>query len=354
MKEIGSEFWWDGELYEYRNTNILSIFSDYSSLVLTTTGRGAIQYLIDELGLANKKVLLPSYICESVILPFEKANCDIEYYDLNLDLSPKFDHKLNILNYDVLLHLGYFGFETNSKLNQFLKNNKEDIIIIEDVTHSLFTQKSKESDYYIGSIRKWIGIPSGGFVASETELNEDIEFRQKEFVDIRLEALVEKAEHIKIKKSNKNFLEKFEAAESIIDEDTSAYKIDDLSMSIVRKYDYDQLVSIRRENFLYLLNNIEEADDVKIVFDRLEDDVCPMFFPIYVENRDDLREYLIDSEIYCPVHWPIPEQVKNKITDNAKWIYEHILSIPCDQRYGKKDMQRIIETINKWRNSRSC
>ena len=89
---------------------------------------------------------------------------------------------------------------------------------------------------------------------------------------------------------------------------------------------------------------------MEVIFNDVENDVTPMFFPIYVKNnRDELRRKLIENEIYCPVHWPIPKQVNGHLNITTKNIYDSILSIPCDQRYQIEDMRRIINEIVKRR-----
>ena len=59
------------------------------------------------------------------------------------------------------------------------------------------------------------------------------------------------------------------------------------------------------------------------------------------EKRDNLRKYLIDRGIYCPIHWP-------EVMGTSAGIRENELSLICDQRYSEDDMRAIIETIRQW------
>ena len=56
-----------------------------------------------------------------------------------------------------------------------------------------------------------------------------------------------------------------------------------------------------------------------------------------------LRRYLIDKEIYCPVHWPLSSY--HDIDKSSRKIYEDELSLVCDQRYSEVDMQRMVDEI---------
>ena len=68
---------------------------------------------------------------------------------------------------------------------------------------------------------------------------------------------------------------------------------------------------------------------------------CPLFVPILYKNRNELREYLIKKEIYCPIHWPKPFK-ENEISN---LLYEKEISLVCDQRYTADDMKRIVKEI---------
>ena len=67
-----------------------------------------------------------------------------------------------------------------------------------------------------------------------------------------------------------------------------------------------------------------------------------MFVPILVDPhiRDDLRSYLINRQIYCPVHWP-----KSSYHGMCNELYDMELSLVCDQRYNFADMDRMVHAI---------
>ncbi len=75
---------------------------------------------------------------------------------------------------------------------------------------------------------------------------------------------------------------------------------------------------------------------------------CPLFVPVRVPEgqRDALRRYLIEREIYCPVHWPVSGY--HRLTEEEQSFYDEELSLVCDQRYGREDMERIIETVRSF------
>lgn len=356
MQEIGSEYWISNLPTEYLEGSPEWI-NKWGNNVLTSSGRGAISLLLEQIEneITCKTVLLPAYTCESVIIPFKKRGYTCYFYDIDQQLYPKYDsiNSFNKEQISIFLHMGYYGFSTNNQLGEQIKQFKnKGTIIIEDLTHTLFSyyRRFKENDYYIASLRKWTGLASGGFLASKyNDIQGDLRL-QTSFSNIREEALLIKGQYIISDDKNlkKTYLEMFKEGESILDNDPSPYSIDPMSKSIIKKIDIDELIIKRKQNFKSLLEDLKDIKWIEPVFDELPDNICPFFFPIYIDKgREELKRKLKDENIYCPVHWPIPEQIGLDKSPLSKKIYENIMSLPCDQRYGKEEMQKIIGIIKK-------
>ncbi len=348
--EIGSEFW-ISDLSDFREKDKPYWLKYWNYIVLTSSGRGAISLLLQEVQPEFKTVLLPAYICDSVISPFIAKGYTCYFYDVAEDLTPLIENVDLYPDLGIFLHMGYFGFQTNVKLSGIIKRLKrKSTIIVEDITHTLFSecQRINDNDYYIASIRKWMGLPSGGFLASSNICINSILKEDTVFSNMRKEALSLKAKYIynnniNLKIQYRNI---FAQAESILDKDLSAYGIDMLSEKIIYDISVNELIKKRRLNFDVLSDGCWNINFIKPIFEKLSSETCPMFYPVYIfGNRNEVRKYFSEREIYCPIHWEIPEQIKNKNFQNASKIYENILSIPCDQRYDSSDMKRIISIL---------
>ncbi|MBW8308809.1 MAG: DegT/DnrJ/EryC1/StrS family aminotransferase [Candidatus Paracaedibacteraceae bacterium] len=349
--EIGSEFWIDKNKVIHESDLLPSWLSRFGDVVLTSSGRGALGLLLNQLKPKNNKALLPSYICESVIHSFIIAGYELIYYDIDKYLIPIDIEFIKNSDVGIFFHMGYFGFLTNDILADIILCLKaESVITIEDVTHVLFSKYNKqtESDFVVGSIRKWFGIPSGGFLASDKIMRYELLDVNVEFINMRRSSLHQKFEYMKSRNESikDTFLSGFNRAEHMLDEDIKPYKIDHESEMIIKNLDYIELQSNRQRNYKFLLKHLRDVDGIEVIFNDLKSDVTPMFFPIYVKSkRDELRRKLIESEIYCPVHWPIPKHVNGQLNITTENVYDSILSIPCDQRYQIEDMSRIINEI---------
>lgn len=354
IKEIGSEFW----ISETKVTSFTSKIKpdwleSWGSYILTSSGRGAISLLLKEIEPKNKTVLLPAYLCESVINPFISYGYKCLFYDINEDLEA-FLETINIYgDIGVFLHMGYFGFSTNKSLEHVLEIMKErSVVIVEDITHTLFSEykRSCYNDYYVASIRKWMGLPSGGFLAStHKEVRRDLP-KDYTFSNIRKNALIQKGKYIKEydDELKAQFLELFAEAEDLLNRDMLPFTIDEVSKSIIYNCDINNIKDRRKANFKFLLEKLKSFEYIEPVFRELPEQICPLFFPIYIKKgRQQIRQYLSDNNIYCPIHWPMPQQVEGLKNYKAMKIYDTILSIPCDQRYGIDDMSCIVKMLKK-------
>jgi hypothetical protein len=351
--EIGSEFWLNSLPNSVNNdkSDWLSNFGDY---VFTSSGRGAITLLLEQIDPKNKTVLLPAYICNSVILPFLSKGYNCYYYEVNNDLSPNIDSINSFSNIGVFLHMGYFGFQTNSNLFNIIRELRhQSTIVIEDITHTLFSSfyRFEDNDFYVGSIRKWFGLPSGGLLGSSNIKIKGPHLISETFSKLRTEALLNKGKYMKSNDSccKELFLKQFSEAETLLDQDLLPYCIDSISMDLINSLDSNELKRKRRENFNEISNGLRDLHNFDPLFHDIKEEICPMFFPVLIKkNRDTMRKRLTEAKIYCPVHWPVPVQIEEKNLEGTLEIYNCILSIPCDQRFGINETSRIIEVLRNF------
>ena len=362
--EIGSEFWYDPaafrEFPDVNETLLAQSLGLDGKPVFTSSGRSACALLLQSIRPVKKTVYLPEYTCESVTAPFQKAGYDVYCYrvtdDLNIDLEQWWNQFDAIKPGVVLLH-PYFGFDTIEKLRpQFDRIRSNDAILIEDVTHSLFSRFSREHqpDYTIASLRKWLGISDGGFVCHG--LGRDAlcppADDDHQFVNLRQEAFVLKNEYITDGDLTKKtrFLSLFNQAEAVLDQSQIPCKMSTFSRKILKNTDWDFMRLQRCQNYRFLEREFRNFPSLfRPIFTVLPDNVCPLYMPIWLYgNRQSLREHLIEHRIYPPVHWPLPSLLKSgKMRTHD--VYQHGLSIPCDQRYTPEHLGRIIEVLHGYK-----
>lgn len=127
------------------------------------TGRSAILHLIK---VANPKaVLMPCYVPEGVITPFQRTGIPIKFYKLREDLRPDLDHVTRLMTKGalfVLIH--FFGYQTETGALREIVHNAEGLLF-EDCAHALFA-KAIDADVALWSLNKFLPVVDGAILKS--------------------------------------------------------------------------------------------------------------------------------------------------------------------------------------------
>jgi len=345
--ELGSNFELDITQLSYKQDNIFSYLKDYHA-VYTDSGRSALKIL--DKTLKKGIVLFPAYICESVIDVYKKDN-QIRFYKINRDMTIDIDDLQSKMDSQVtvvyLMH--YFGSVQNQKVLKYLEDTKKEYgyTIIEDTTHSIFTKERTIGDYCVCSLRKWFPVADGGVLYTKknvTDIWDMAEYRKNYFVD-SLEAMILKKYYIQYGVDcNSIYREIFAKSEQRLDMQTEIYQMSDISKNILECISITQLQAKRKKNYGQLKGKLKNVP-VKDVLST--DNFVPLVYPVYVENRNQFRQYLMENKIYCAVHWPLAGTGLETDSDAVK-IYENIISLPIDQRYESMHMEYLAQVIEAY------
>lgn len=326
-REIGSEFW----LETYPKEHIAERDGVYA-----LSGRTAIDLIIQDIlqKKAVKNVAMPAWCCESMVAPFVDYKIDVVFYQGN-----------DVPNADIFYFTNYFGYENTLDLGTISNAKNQGSIILYDRTHSfMMDDKSYEniSNYSFTSIRKWMGVVTGAVIngLSTTTLKDCPYIKEKE------RAMLDKYRYLNGDNSirKESFLSAFGEFGHHLTEDYKNYRMDDLSYTIYKQADLNTIKQQRKENAAFIHKNL---NGVQIMF-SLTDNSVPLFVPVLFdskEQRDFVRKKLIERQIYCPIHWPQPNNIPASFKVND--IVNRELSLICDQRYGLEEMKRLIKIIHQ-------
>lgn len=316
-----------------KNSEVLDVYT-YSS------GRAALyqilKFLKQEKGVNH--VLLPDYLCSSVLVPVKTLGLDYTFYpiDEQLELEPSIFAKLYKKKLAVLV-INYFGLKDLSSQIQDIRSLDENAIIIEDDVQAYYEFKKPlgEVDFKFTSLRKTFAVPDGGLVKTKHQL--PMIEAPNTFGQYKAAAALLKS----MREGNFNdqiYLDIFEKGESLIDSELEC------GMSRIAEKLFDALeedrVKIRRLNNAQYLIGLLDKIGIKPLLPLNEDHV-PLFIPIVLNNRDEVRKSMFQNEIFCPIHWPLEGMVLKR----GKVMAETELSLIIDQRYGRKEMNEIIKML---------
>lgn len=358
--EIGSEFW-SGCTPLSKNEYTLRAESIYDSLlykvVETLSGRTALEHIVEILyGRGKRSVYLPAYCCHTMIEPFLSHGINVSFYDMTW--TGKELHRLVDFNIkaDVIMLLDYFG-HTDSETNVIAQQAKvAEMAVIYDATHSMYSPINTDPyDFVYGSYRKWVDI-NCGFVAWKEELSKG-EITQNDnnklYATTRSRLFDLKADYINGGHTRKeDFLPLIDTAETILENEYHHKMPDERSLKVLKTTDASFVKARRMDNARVLTEAINEMNDprVRCINPVLNTFDVPLFVPVVVDEklRNPLRRFLIDNQIYCPVHWPKSEF--HQMMEGSQILFDSELSLICDQRYDHEDMRRIADTISHFLN----
>ena len=305
-----------------------------------SSGRAALyqilKYLKQEKGISH--VLLPDYLCSSVLVPTKDLSLEYTFYpiDEQLDLIET-EFKNRYKKDSVVLLINYFGLKDLSNQIKTIRGIDRNAIIIEDDVQAYYEFKKplNEVDFKFTSLRKTFAVPDGGLVKTKHHLPKVI--TPNTFGQYKAAAALLKS----MREGNFNdqiYLELFEKGEALIDSEQNC----GMSQIAVKLYSFmnEDHVKVRRlNNARYLIDELKKIGIEPLL--PLKEDYVPLFVPIILKNRDKIRKTMFQKEIYCPVHWPLDGMEIKRGEQMAK----EELSLIIDQRYGRKEMDEIISVL---------
>jgi len=288
------------------------------------------------------RIWLPSFVCNTVLQPFEKANIECNFYPVDRTLIADFT-EVSIEEGDAVLLISYFGVPTDASHYALLK--AKGACVIEDLSQAVYLAPSKLADFSVYSLRKFFAVPDGGVVISKGELVDWPYTSSPNRVELlrAIEAIAGRSLFDAGLSDSKDWVSDFQKSEAALVADLFPMSLF-TKAQVAGSIDIENDKAQRIKNFDYLLSELPE---IALIQDRKGG--VPLGFPIALPNRDKVREMLFKKEIYPPIHWNIKGVIPAEFTESHK-LSSQIMTIPCDGRYDLKDMQRIVAVLRSGRN----
>lgn len=271
---------------------------------------------------------MPSYLCESLLHP----EYNVKFYNVDKSLSINENFLSETNPSEVVLVIDYFGFTQEQSIYDKIRQKK--CVSIEDASQSLLSKRNSSADFAIYSLTKCLGLPDGGMIESNDP-------------SFKVEAAPPPLDFIESASNYRKKRAEFDKGENIdwyseylshkkLTVPVGSFAMSDLSKSLYGSYDQIDIVQKTRENYAILEQHL-------IPIKKLEEGVSPIGFAMLHESRNKLLQRLIENKIYPPIHWNL-RQVPKKFS-NSHWVSEREITLPCDHRYNKEDMARIIKCV---------
>lgn len=300
------------------------------------SGRAALYQIVKSLKV--KHVWLPDYLCVSVVDAVKKAGADYVFYELDDNLEPILN-TLNPSEFDAVLLINYFGLMDLSGIEGNLSETFPYTVLLEDDVQAYFEFDQHDNSYIsyrFTSLRKTFAVPDGGLVYTKHRM--PLASDQNSFSPYKFDAGMMKARRHKESIDDNKYLALFEKGEELINDNyDSVMSLD--SRMLFAGVDADAVSRKRKENAAFIVKGLKELG-IKTIL-PVPQDKTPLFIPIYLENRNEVRKRMFANEIYCPVHWPLEGMKLKKGAEMA----EHELSLIVDQRYSIENIEIMLDIL---------
>ena len=306
------------------------------------------EYLLEH---GISKILLPSYLCPTIVNTLEGCGLTCDYYPVRADLSIDLDELARkVAHHKAVYFINYFGFRHSAVVREYLAGlRQQGVMVVEDNAQAGFVENSI-GDFVFNSMRKLVPY-DGGYLVTPFDVTPYIKRHQgcpnrrlpvirlyrKRLGDYlfegiggrgELEGLYEQAEH------------DYETDTVVEGDPQERWQIEHLDWQAIRQ--------VRRENYRYLLGLIAEVPGVTPIFPALQEDNMPMGLPVYVSGvpRDWLFDELGNAGIGLTVHWD--ELLRDPRLNGdviAVNMASRMLTLVIDQRTSHKQMDYLVENL---------
>lgn len=315
-KEIGGYF----ELEDFGGKEY------YPNLYKVNLGRTALRWLLE--GRGYTKIYLPVFLCESVTEACEQHEIWISRYQLDAELNVLLPRK-KLGESECLYLVNYYGQLTDEKILTYQKIFGN---IIVDHTHAFFQKPLKGVDT-LYSCRKFWGVSDGAYLSTDAVLPMD---KPMDHSNKRMGHILGRYEE----NAGVYYQEMLQNAARYAGMEIR--RMSRLTENLLGAIDYETGRRKREENYRIL----SEALPSEFIFTRVTPE-GPFVYPYYHKEGLKLRRWLAEHKIFVPTYW---KNILEECTESSleyQWAAD-VLPLPCDQRYGKEEMQYMAERIKEW------
>jgi len=320
------------------------------SFVFTGGGVHSLYLILNNINF-NKSdyCILPSYLCPTILYPFKKLGIKFKFYRVNTKLEIDNGHLKEMVtdNCKSIFFINYFGFSHSSETLNVLKQFKQKgIIIIEDASQSFFSDFNEIiGNFYFNSFRKFLPL-DGSVIISDNKINLLPFNSYLKYLTLKITAqFLRYMNYMSGIDLSPLFKPLFKSSESFYYKRYPAY-LHKYNRHLIEKFNFEVLVSKRQEYINQLINDFSEFSFVK----ELPDNVVPLGYPVICRERDEVRKQLMNENIFCPVHWHLPDEVCTDDFKESTHLSKKILTLPVSDSITQTHFKNYVSILKKYLN----
>jgi len=284
---------------------------------------------------ACRRLLLPAYICDSVVEAGLAAGCELAYYPLAEGLVPDMValQALAPAAGDAVLVVDYFGRAPGSELRMQLLALP--CLLIEDCAQALDPGLAPWADWRIYSPRKLLGVADGGLLCRGRSIRPLPQPGPLAAVCPPLAPLLRFEDPQAL--AGAHWYGRYQEEEA--QQAVSMQPMSRWSRAVLDSVALSPLAEARRCNY----RRYQAALANWSLLGELTDFV-PMGFVFQHAEAGRIWRVLVEHKIFAPRHWPnLPSPVE--LFPAAHALAAELITLPVDHRLNEHDVDRVVEHV---------
>jgi len=297
---------------------------------------------------ADETILLPSYLCPTIIDAVKACGCQYAFYQLKPGLIPDQESILARLTPDVraVLYIDHFGFPSAISRNDAdMIPIRRRAVIIQDTVQAWVSDKHPlYGDYCFNSVRKYTPYegsvilakkPMSFAVSGEKTLQHALTKRLAQFI-----------RHCYLNYgvfTEEMFLKLIERSHASYHQDQISKDLP-LNHYLLDRFDF--ISAGRRRKRIY--DSLKQSLDLEEIVQHPEpSDSIPLGLAIRINDRDRIRKELAARGVFCPIHWKLSDEIDKDEFSYSWEVSSSELTLPLsvDLQYLDRYIQILREVI---------
>ena len=296
-----------------------------------------------------RRCWLPSYLCQEVVSAARSTGIPCVLYPSN-PLAPDQAPTLDARSGDVLLVVHHFGLACRPS---WLDSLPPSVDLVEDHTHDPWSRwaTTSRATYAFASLRKTLPIADGTPIWSPAgaPLPEPLQVTElrAHAGDLKRKGMQDKTRYLAGEDVAKDH---FRANLLLGESHIASGEVSGIcaeSLASVESFPVGSWRAARRANAEHLRRLLGPLDGVQVL--DWSSGATPFSVILLLPDRgrrDRLRGHLIENSIYPAVLWPLADAELVGITELDRSLADRMLSLHCDGRYARSDMDRVAEAVS--------
>lgn len=295
----------------------------HKDAIRLNTARNCFEYVLRSR--QYTQVYVPYYTCEVLLEPIKKLGVNYKFYSINEQFEPISFPSLDADT--AFLYTNYYGMK--QKCVERLSEKYGSQLIV-DNAQAFYSEPMQRIDTFY-SARKFFGVSDGAYLYTgkrlEQNLYQDVSYKRMSHLLKRIDLGAELG-----------YLDFRNDDDMLCNQDIK--QMSKLTDNVLSGIDYEAAKRKRRENYTLLDEFLRASNQISL---ELDERAVPMVYP-YLTDDLSLRRRLIENKVFVATYW---SNVKGWTTEDMleRKLMERLIPIPCDQRYGEKEMSSIVSLV---------